>query len=347
MPILQTINTSLPIVQAPMAGVQNSELTVAVSNAGGLGSLPCAMLNKEQLANELALITSQTKAPYNLNFFCHKKPLASLAQEDRWKQQLSPYYQEFGVDSNQVIDAPTRLPFDQQSLDVIAPFKPPVVSFHFGLPEAKLLQQIKAWGAIILSSATTVAEAKWLAANGADMIIAQGSEAGGHRGMFLTQDISTQLGTFALVPQIVAEVDIPVIAAGGIACSKGVAAVLQLGAVAAQVGTAYLLCPEATTSAMHREAIASADAQHTALTNVLTGRPARGIVNRLIQEQGPMSDLVPQFPLAASALVALRGKAEAQSLRDFSNHWCGQNTQGCSTLPAAQITHDLATLIGN
>ena len=171
MPILQTINTSLPIVQAPMAGVQNSEITVAVSNAGDLGSLPCAMLNKEQLANELALITSQTKAPYNLNFFCHKKPLASLAQEDRWKQQLSPYYQEFGVDSNKVIDAATRLPFDQQSLDVIAPFKPPVISFHFGLPEAKLLQQIKAWGATVLSSATTVAEAKWLAANGADMII--------------------------------------------------------------------------------------------------------------------------------------------------------------------------------
>jgi nitronate monooxygenase len=201
---------------------------------------------------------------------------------------------------------------------------------------------VKAWGATVLSSATTVDEARWLEDHGADVVIAQGVEAGGHRGMFLSSDITTQIGLFALLPQIVQAVKVPVVAAGGIADARGVAAVLALGASAAQVGSAYLLCPEVTTSAVHRAALKSEAARHTALTNVFTGRAARGIVNRIVREQGPMSVAAPAFPLAGSALAPIRAKAEAQGSGDFSPLWCGQNPTGCREIPAAELTRELA-----
>jgi nitronate monooxygenase len=227
--------------------------------------------------------------------------------------------------------------------DVLEDFQPPVVSFHFGLPSTHLLERVRSWGAKIMSSATTVEEALWLESHGVDAVIAQGLEAGGHRGMFLTEEITTQLGTFALLPQLVARVKIPVIAAGGIADASGVAAAISLGAAAAQVGTAYLLCPEATTSPIHRKALQSETAQHTALTNLFTGRPARGIVNRIMQELGPMSNRTPDFPLATAAIAPLRAKAEAQGSGDFSPLWSGQNCSGCKELPAAELTLELAS----
>ena len=342
MVLQQLLGIELPLIQAPMAGVQDSALAVAVSNAGGLGSLPCAMLGPDALRAELTKIRAQTTRPYNVNFFCHRPPPADATREALWRQSLAHYYREFDVDPAAIPAGPGRLPFDAAAAELLSEFKPPVVSFHFGLPEESLLARVRSWGAKVVSSATTVDEARWLEAHGADVIVAQGLEAGGHRGMFLTDELTTQMGTLALLPQIVRAVRLPVVAAGGIADVAGVRAALALGAAGVQVGTAYLLCPEATTSAIHRAALEGPAAQHTALTNLYTGRPARGIMTRLMREQGPLSHLAPAFPLATSAVAPLRAKAEAAGSGDFSPLWAGQNVTGCRSVPAAQLTRELA-----
>jgi nitronate monooxygenase len=342
MTLQSLVGIELPIIQAPMAGVQGSALAVAVSNAGGLGSLPCAMLSPEAIREELEAIRAQTEKPFNVNFFCHALPSPSPEREAAWRVALATYYAEFGIDMSTIAPGGGRAPFSSEAADVLEEFKPAVVSFHFGLPSSELLARVRKWGSKIFSSATTVDEARWLEARGVDAIIAQGFEAGGHRGMFLSEDVDTQVGTFALVPQIVKAVKTPVIAAGGIADATGVAAALALGAAGVQVGTAYLLCPEATISAVHRAALKSEAARHTALTNVFTGRPARGIVNRVMREVGPMSAVAPAFPLAASAIAPLRAKAESLGSGDFSPLWSGQNASGCKEVPAAQLTRELA-----
>ena len=294
MTLQQLLGVSLPIIQAPMASVQGSSLAVAVCEAGGLGSLPCALLSPDAMRKELQALRAQTTRPFNVNFFCHTQPEPNTERENSWRAALAKYFAELGLDWNDVPDGPTRAPFDDGAADVLSEFKPAVVSFHFGLPTAKLLARVKSLGAKVLSTATSVAEARWLEAHGVDAVIAQGLEAGGHRGMFLSTDLNTQVGTLALVPQIVGAVKVPVIAAGGIADAAGVAAAMKLGAAGVQVGTAYLLCPEAATSALHRAALKSDAARLTALTNVFTGRPARGIVNRAMRELGPMSNLAPE-----------------------------------------------------
>jgi nitronate monooxygenase len=337
------LGVELPIIQAPMAGVQGSALAIAVSNAGGLGSLPCAMLSPALMRDELERITAQTQRPYNVNFFCHRKPTPSIERESAWRAAVAPYFREFGLELDAIPVQPARQPFDDEAAEVLNSFKPAVVSFHFGLPAPELLARVRAWGAKVLSTATTIEEARWLEAHGADAIIAQGLEAGGHRGMFLTADGTTQAGTLALVPQVVNAVSVPVIAAGGIVDAKAVAAALALGASGVQVGTAYLLCPEAATSAIHRAALKSEAARHTALTNVFTGRPARGIVNRVMRELGPMSAAAPEFPLAAAAIAPLRAKAESLGRGDFSPLWSGENATGCKEIPAADLTRQLAT----
>ena len=338
MNIQNFLGIELPIIQAPMAGVQTSALAIAVSNAGGLGSLPCAMLTLDSLRAELAAITAQTSQPYNVNFFCHASAVPDTAHEERWRATLAPYYAEFGIDPATVPVGGGRASFNGEFADVLAAFRPPVVSFHFGLPSPELLQRVKSWGAKVLSSATTVAEARWLEANGADAIIAQGLEAGGHRGIFLSEDLTTQAGTMALLPQVLRAVRVPVIAAGGIADARGVKAALVLGAAGVQVGTSYLLCPEATTTALHRAALKSERAEHTALTNLMSGRPARGIYNRLMSELGPLSDAAPAFPLSTSALTPLKTAAEKLGRDDFSTLWSGQNASGCREIPAAELT---------
>src|SRR5437773_6472852 len=341
MTLQQLLGTELPIIQAPMAGVQGSALAVAVSNAGGLGSLPCAMLNIDVMRDELRAIRAQTTKPFNVNFFCHVPPEPDPEREQRWRTTLAPYYDEMGLDRSSVPSGSGRAPLTQEAADVLREIRPPVVSFHFGLPSRELLARVREFGAKILSSATTLEEAYWLESNGVDAIIAQGFEAGGHRGMFLTDDLTTQLGTFALLPQVVKAVRVPVIAAGGIADAQGVAAVLALGAAGVQVGTAYLLCPEATTSPVHRAALKSELAGHTALTNLFTGRPARGIMNRIMKELGPMSPAPPAFPLATAAIAPLRAKAESRGSADFSPLWAGQNVSGCGEISAAQLTRNL------
>ena len=335
-------NIEKPIIQAPMAGVQDYRLAAAVSNAGGLGSLPCAMLGAEALREELKALNEATSKPYNLNFFAHTPPEPNPQQEANWQQALAPYYKEFGIDPASITAGPGRIPFNEESAAIVEEFSPAVVSFHFGLPKPELLERVKKAGAKVLSTATTVDEALWLEQHGADAIIAQGLEAGGHRGIFLTKDMTTQMGTFALLPQIVAAVKIPVIAAGGIATAEGVRAALDLGAVAAQIGTAFMLCPEATTKPLHREALKSPAARHTAITNLFSGGPARGIVNRVMRELGPVCDQAPAFPLATNAIAPLRAAGEAAGTGDFSPLWSGQNASGCREIPAGVLVEELA-----
>jgi nitronate monooxygenase len=299
------------------------------------------MLSLDTLREELTAIKAGCDKPYNVNFFCHTPTAADEHREAAWRAALAPYYAEYSIDANSIPAATRRDPFSAEALEVLLDFKPPVVSFHFGLPARNLLDGVKAMGAKVLCSATTVAEAKWLESRGVDAIIAQGVEAGGHRGMFLSEDITAQVGTFALLPQIVQAVELPVIAAGGIADATGVAAVLSMGAAAAQIGTAYLLCDEASTSPVHRAALKDPGATHTALTNRFSGRPARAIVNRVMRELGPMGEVSP-FPLAGAAIGPLRSAAEAAGLGDFSPLWCGQNTSGCREIPAAELTRELA-----
>lgn len=342
--ILDLLGIELPILQAPMAGASGSAMAIAVGNAGGLGALPCAMLTHEQVRSEVAAFRAACQGPLNLNFFCHQPPHPDPAREAQWKQALRGYYEEVGAD----FDAPTpvsnRAPFDEQSCQLVEALRPEVVSFHFGLPTPQWLQRVKASGAKVLSSATTVEEAQWLEQHGCDAIIAMGYEAGGHRGMFLTHDITSQIGTFALVPQMADAVKTPVIAAGGIADHRGLNAALALGASAVQVGTAYLFCPEAKVSPAHRRALGSASASDTALTNLFTGRLARGINNRIMRELGPISALAPAFPLAGGALMPLRAITDPQGNSDFSNLWSGQALRLGRHLPAGELTRVIAGL---
>jgi nitronate monooxygenase len=335
-----------------MAGSQNHQLAAAVFKAGGMGSIPAAMLTTEQLKNELIAfqnnIATEARSknwgdslPVNVNFFCHTPPTAQAEKELAWRSKLTSAYLAHGIDPQSLGSGPGRAPFSEESLTLLGQIKPAVVSFHFGLPKAAWVQQLKAWGIQIWSSATTVQEAQWLAQNGANAIIAQGLEAGGHRGMFLTEDLSTQVGTMALLPQMIKAVQLPIIAAGGISSAAAVSAVKALGASAVQVGTAFLTSHEATTSALHRKALMSDAAQHTALTNLFSGRPARGIVNKFMQDMGPLNPEAPAFPLATAAVAPLRAAAEAKGLTDYSPLWSGQNASDCEALPAADITHKL------
>jgi len=348
---------SIRLIQAPMAGSQNHRLAAAVFLAGGLGSMPAAMLTAKQLQDELsafkdAIAAEKAKAnakaiqwgvflPVNVNFFCHTPPAEQLEKEAAWRQQLTPLYQAHGIDPQSVGSGLGRAPFSEESLKLMGQFKPAVVSFHFGLPRAEWVQQLKSWGIQIWSSATTVQEAQWLEQKGVDAVIAQGLEAGGHRGMFLSDDLSTQMGCLALLPQICKAVKLPVIAAGGISTAAAVSAAKALGANAVQVGTAFLTSDEATTSALHRQALMSDAAKHTALTNLFSGRPARGIVNKFMRDFGPLNPKAPAFPLATAAVAPLRAAAEAKGQSDYSPLWSGQNASDCQALPAADIAHKL------
>jgi nitronate monooxygenase len=340
--LIELFGIEHPIVLAPMAGAMDGDLVAEVSAAGGLGSLPCAMLAPAALRDQFAKIRARTDRPINVNFFCHTPPTLNNAREARWRDRLAPYYRELGIDPSAPVPSSNRAPFDAALCEVIEELRPQVVSFHFGLPAADLLARVRAAGCRIICSATTAAEAAALDRAGVDAVIAQGYEAGGHRGMFLTDDLAAQPGTFALVPQVVDAVKVPVIAAGGIADARGIAAAFALGAAGVQIGTAYLRCPESKISALHRAALKSASDDATVLTNVMTGRAARGIVNRVIREIGAISDLAPEFPLAAGALAPLRAKAEAAGSGDFSPLWSGQAAALGRDLPAGELTKALA-----
>jgi nitronate monooxygenase len=340
--LLDLLGIELPILQAPMAGANGSAMAIAVSEAGGLGSLPCAMLDAAKMRAELGIIRQRTSKPVNVNFFCHKPAVPDPARDAAWKARLAPYYAELGLDAAATAPAVNRTPFDAAMCEIVEDLKPEVVSFHFGLPAPALLSRVKAAGCIVLSSATTAGEARWLEDHGCDAIIAQGYEAGGHRGLFLSDNVATQAGTFALVPQVVDAVKLPVIAAGGIADGRGIAAAFALGAAGAQIGTAYLFTPESLISDLHRTALRAAHDDGTALTNLFTGRPARGLMTRLMRELGPISDLAPAFPTAGGALAPLKAKAEAAGSGDFTALWSGQAASLCRDIGAGELTRQLA-----
>jgi len=340
--LIDLLKIEAPIVQAPMAGAHDQALAIAVAQGGGLGSLPCAMISADKAREQIQVFRQQVSAPVNLNFFCHTPVEADAASEERWRKRLGAYYSEHGIDPAAPINAANRAPFDETMCALVEEVKPEVVSFHFGLPPQPLLQRVKAAGSIVLASATIVREAVWLAQNGADVIIAQGADGGGHRGMFLTDDIATQPGTMSLLPQVVDAVKLPVIAAGGIADGRGIAAAFAMGAAGVQIGTAYLRTPESTLAAPNRAALRAASDETTVITNVMTGRPARGVINRVMREVGPVSPDAPAFPHAATALGPLKAAAEKGGKTDFSNLWAGQAVHLGGELPAAELTRKLA-----
>jgi nitronate monooxygenase len=339
--LLDLFGVELPIVQAPMAAATGVEMAVAVAKAGGLGSLPCAMLTADKIRAGVAEIRSHRDRPINLNFFCHAARTGDVAHEQAWLKRLAPYYAALGATPPALPLKAGLQPFSEEACALVEELRPAVASFHFGLPAPDLLARVKAARCKVLSSATSVKEAIWLAERGVDAIIAQGAEAGGHRGMFLETDVAAQVGTFALVPQIADAVKIPVIAAGGIADARGVAAAFALGASGVQIGTAYLRCPEAHISELHRAALKKLDPA-TVITNVLTGRPARAIINRFIAEQGPVDPEAPAFPLATQAAIPLRTNAEKQGSGDFSSFWSGEARSLGRDMNAESLTRTIA-----
>lgn len=321
-----------------MAGSSGSALAIAVAKAGGLGSIPCGMLPPEKIRKEVAAFRGAIDAPINLNFFCHEPPRDFEAKQKAWLEKLAPYYREYGAEPS--LSGAARAAFDDGLCALVEDIRPEIVSFHFGLPERSLVERVKKTGAKILSSATTLREAMWLQERGCDAIIAQGSEAGGHRGMFLEEDISSQAGTMALLPSIAKETGLPVIAAGGIANAQAITTSFNLGASAVQIGTAYLFCPESLISPLHRAALEKSDGTDTVITNIFSGRPARGIENRFIREFGAMRNDAPPFPMSSQPLTALRAAAEKAGSSDFSPLWSGQSAH---ISPRGMGAEDLTT----
>jgi nitronate monooxygenase len=325
-----------------MAGVQDADIAIGACEGGALGSLPCAMWTVEKVREQVNIVRQRVSAPLNLNFFCHTAVDPDSAREAGWRQRLAAYYRELGVDPDAPVAFANRAPFDAAMCELVEELKPEVVSFHFGLPDKRLLQRVKATGAKVMSSATIVREAVWLEDHGADVIIAQGAEAGGHRGMFLTDNIAQQPGTFALVPQVVDAVRLPVVAAGGIADGRGIAAAFALGAAGVLIGSVYLRTPESKVIPAARALLAEATDDSTVITNVMTGRPARGLVNRVMREVGPIAAEAPAFPHAATALTPLKSAAEKRGRVDFTNLWSGQAVALGRDLGAADLTRTLA-----
>ena len=333
-----------PIILAPMLGFATVRLAAAVCDAGGLGSITCATMQPHLAAETIKELRKLTTRPINVNFFCHRPAPVDVEREQAWRGRLSPYCRELGIDP----EPPPRLdlaPFGEAMCKVVEEARPEVVSFHFGLPDAGLLARVKAAGCLVISSATTVEEALWLEAHDVDAVIAQGAEAGGHRATFLHDDLNramaSQPGTLALVPQIVDVVSVPVIAAGGIADGRSIAAAFALGASGVQLGTAFLLCPEAGTSPLHREALLHARDDETVLTNVFSGRPARAIANRLALELGPLSEAPPEFPLPMGELGPLRAETEPRQRSDFTPLWSGQAAPLAREMPGKALVLEL------
>ncbi len=325
-----------PIIQAPMAGASTPEMATAVTRAGGMGSLGVALQSAEATRADCQAIRTSTNGAYNINFFVHADAVPDAARAETTRQQLAPYFEELGAGDVPAAEV-SSLPFNEDHLAVVLAEMPPVVSFHFGLPREDLFQAVKDAGIFTISSATNVAEAKQLEAGGIDAIVAQGFEAGGHRGTFQEPYEDGWVGTMALVPQIADAVSVPVIAAGGIADGRGIAAALALGADAAQLGTAFLPCPESMIPQVHRDALETARDDQTRLTSAFSGRPARGLENRYMREMAGSEDNFPDFPILNTLTGLLRKASAAAGSEDFVSLWSGQAAALNKTLPAGEL----------
>lgn len=326
-----------PVVQAPMAGSGGVALAVAAIAGGALGSLPCALLDPATVAEQVAAVRARAAGSLALNFFCHD--LGGAPDEAAWWATLAPFYAVEGVAPPQA-PSPLRRPFNSDMCAVVERLRPEVVSFHFGIPDDTLLARVRAAGARIFATATSVAEARILAGRGCDAVIAQGYEAGGHAGYF--DGGHRPVGLVALVPQIADAIDLPIIAAGGIADQRGIAAAFALGASGVQIGTAYLACPESLASPVHRRRIGTPESADSVFTNLFSGRPARGLRNRLIDALGALHPDAPPFPHAGAALSPLRAAAEAQGRDNYSPLWAGQAAPLARAVSARALTEDFA-----
>lgn len=335
----ELLGITYPIVQAPMATTATPALAAAVGNAGGLGSLGFGTSSPDQCRADLEALRAATNRPFNVNFFVHAPPVEDPERRSRMQARLAGYYAELGIEPSASGTPPP--PFDEAMLEVVLATRPPVVSFHYGLPAAAQLRAVKDAGAIVMSSATTVAEARWLEAEGADVVIAQGYEAGGHRGTFRSSFGSAQIGTMALVPQVVDAVRCPVIAAGGIMDGRGIAAALVLGAAGVQLGTAFLNCPEARTHPLHRHALKTSSDESPRVTTFFTGRPARALANRLVLELADAEADVLDFPLQRGMTGPLSEAAAQRGSADFYPMWAGQGAPLVRELPAQALVDAL------
>lgn len=340
--LTELLGIELPIIQAPMAGSTTPELVAAVTNAGGLGSLGCAFLTPDQFTGECLAVRSATNGAFNVNFFVHKEPKLDEDRGEAMRGRLRAYYEEFGLGEVPAA-VPSSPPFGPEQLDAVVAASPPIVSFHFGLPAADAVQTVKDLGAVVLSTATTVAEARLLVEGGVDAVIAQGFEAGAHRGTFAAPYESGHVGTLSLVPQVVDAVNVPVIAAGGIADGRGIAAALALGASAVQLGTAFLTCPESAAHPVYRRALLAARDDQTRLTQAFSGRPARGLENRYLREMAGAEDTFPDFPILNTLTGPLRKASAEAGKGDFMSLWSGQSAALSRALPAAELVATLVT----
>lgn len=332
-----------PIVQAPMAGVSTPRLAAAVSNAGGLGSLGIGASTAEQARRMIEETRALTAQPFNVNVFCHAPARRDPAREQAWLQHLAPLFAEFGVQLPTALDEIyTTFLQDDATFDALLELRPAVVSFHFGLPSAARIEALRERGICTLATATNLHEAALIEQAGVDAIVAQGIEAGGHRGMFDPDSVDERLSTAVLVRLLARQTALPVIAAGGIMDGAGIKAALDLGAAGAQLGTAFVLCPESLASASYRENLKSGRAAATRLTAVLSGRPARGLVNRLI-EFGEAAGSPPPaaYPVAYDAAKRLNAAAVKQGNHEFAAQWAGQGAPLARELPAEELIRQL------
>jgi len=311
-----------PIIQAPMAGATTPEMAAAAANAGALGSLGCAMFAPERIKHEAQLTKALSNRSINLNFFVHASPEQDQGKTTAARDNLAPWYERMGA--GEVPDAVEgHVPFNDAACDAVLEASPKVVSFHFGLPDTAIVDRVKQAGIVVLSSATSVAEARWLVDRGVDAVIAQGYEAGGHSGWFLPRGASNVAGTMALVPRIVDAVDVPVIAAGGIADGRGIAAALMLGAAGVQIGTAFLTTPESMVAPIHKTELLNASGDDTMLSKAFSGRNARTVVNDYASEMDNVKDW-PDFPLVNAMTGPLRKTSAETGKPDAVALWSGQ-----------------------
>ncbi|WP_129139396.1 NAD(P)H-dependent flavin oxidoreductase [Modicisalibacter coralii] len=332
-----------PIIQAPMAGVATPELAAAVSNAGGLGSLGIGASSVEQARSMIERTQALTSRPFNVNVFCHAPAVRDAAREAAWLAHLAPLFRESGGEPPTGLEEIYRSFLeDEAAFEMLLETRPAVVSFHFGLPSEARIRALREAGIYTLATATNLQEAREIQARGVDAIVAQGDEAGGHRGCFDPQADDERLSMAVLVRRLVKELALPIVAAGGIMDGQGIRAALALGASAAQLGTAFILCPESAANDGYCSTLKSERAETTRMTTTLSGRPARGILNRLIRHADAMPETMPPaYPVAYDAAKRLNAAAAGLGHHEFAAHWAGQSAPLAREFPAGELVSQL------